>query len=41
MSGFDRTSASVAICGVLGFLEASNSYKIDYDWFFALSRFTK
>jgi hypothetical protein len=30
MSGFGRTSASVAICGFLGFLEASNSYKIDY-----------
>jgi hypothetical protein len=30
MSGFGRTSAPVAICGVLGFLEASNSYKIDY-----------
>jgi hypothetical protein len=30
MSGFGRTSAPVAICGVLGFLEALNSYKFDY-----------
>jgi hypothetical protein len=28
MSGFGRTSAPVAICGVLGFLETLNSYKI-------------
>jgi hypothetical protein len=30
MSGFGRTSAPVAICSVLGFLEALNSYKFDY-----------
>jgi hypothetical protein len=30
MSGFRRTSAPVAICGVLWFLEALNSYKFDY-----------
>ena len=31
MSGFGRTSAPVAICGVLRFLEALDSYKIDYN----------
>jgi hypothetical protein len=30
MSGFGRTSAPVAICGVLGFLEALNSYNFDF-----------
>ena len=30
MSGFGRTSAPVAICGVLGLLEALNSYIFDY-----------
>jgi hypothetical protein len=30
MSGFGRTSAPVAICGVLRFLEALDSYKFDY-----------
>ena len=30
MPGFGPASAPVASCGVLGFLEASNSYKIDY-----------
>ena len=36
MSCFGGTSAPVAFGGVLGFLEALNSYKIDYDWFFEL-----
>jgi hypothetical protein len=31
MSGFGRTSAPVAICGVLGLLEALDSYKFDYN----------
>ena len=31
MSAFGPTSAPVANCGVLGFLEASSSYKIDYN----------
>jgi hypothetical protein len=30
MSGFGRTSASVAICGVLGLLEALDSYRFNY-----------
>jgi hypothetical protein len=30
MLGFGPASAPVAACGVLGFLEASSSYKIDY-----------
>jgi hypothetical protein len=30
MPGFGPASAPVASCGVLGFLEASSSYKIDY-----------
>ena len=30
MSGFGRTSAPVAICGVLGLLEALDSYKFDF-----------
>ena len=30
MSGFRRTSAPVAICGILGFLEALDSYNFDY-----------
>jgi hypothetical protein len=30
MPGFGPASAPVAICGVLAFLEASNSYKFDY-----------
>ena len=30
MPGFDPASAPVASCGVLGFLEASNSYSFDY-----------
>ncbi len=30
MPGFGLASAPVASCGVLGFLEASSSYKIDY-----------
>ena len=30
MSALGPTSAPVANCGVLGFLEASGSYKIDY-----------
>ena len=30
MSAFGPTSAPVANCGVLGFFEASGSYKIDY-----------
>jgi len=30
MPGFGPASAPVAACGVLGFLEAPNSYKIDY-----------
>ena len=30
MPGFGPASAPVASCGVLGFLEAPSSYKIDY-----------
>ena len=30
MPGFGPASAPVAICGVLGFLEAPSSYKFDY-----------
>jgi len=32
MPGFGPASAPVANCGVLGFLEAPSSYKIDYKW---------
>jgi hypothetical protein len=39
MSGFCRTSAPVAICGVLGFLEALNSYKFDYNGLGCLSEY--
>jgi len=35
MSGFGRTSAPVAICGVLRFLEALGSYKFEYKRFFS------
>jgi len=31
MPGFGPTSAPVATCGILGFLAASSSYKIDYN----------
>jgi len=34
MSGFGRARAPVAICGVLGFFGARNSYKIAYNRIF-------